>query len=65
LSNSPEELEEDDEPPAAELGLDEELEPDVPPAADDEDGEDVDDLSLCDMVDGEEAPELLLLSPAA
>jgi hypothetical protein len=58
-------LEEDDVPPAAELGLDDELDPEVPPAAED-DGEDVDDLSLCDM-DGEEddAPELLLLSPAA
>jgi len=66
LSNSLEELEEEEEPPAAELGLDEELEPEEPPAADDEDGEDVDDLLLCDMVDGEdEAPELLLLSPAA
>ena len=51
------ELEEDDVPPEAELGLDDEdelglVEDEVPPA-DDEDGED--DLLLCDM-DGELAP---------
>jgi hypothetical protein len=54
LSNSLEELDEDDEPPAAELGLDED---------DEDEGED--DWSLCD-VDGEaEEPELLFESPAA
>jgi hypothetical protein len=57
LSNSPEELEEDDEPPEAELGLDDDElgldDEDEPPEAelgldeDDEDGED--DLLLCAM----------------
>jgi hypothetical protein len=58
LSNSPEEELEDDEPPEAELGLDEDElgldDEDEPPEAelgldeDDEDGED-DDLLLCAM----------------
>ncbi len=65
LSNSLLELE-DDVPPAAELGLDEDElgldDDDVPPAEDDE-GED--DLSLCD-VDGEVlVPDELFESPAA
>ncbi|HYX65173.1 MAG TPA: hypothetical protein VE935_13230 [Burkholderiales bacterium] len=53
------ELEEDDVPPEAELGL---VEDEVPPA-DDEDGED--DLLLCDMDGEDDAPELLFESPAA
>jgi len=54
LSNSLR-VEDEDEPPAAELGLDVE-EDELPPAAEDDEGED--DLLLCD-VEGDDAPELL------
>ena len=68
LSNSERSDEEDDEvPPAAELGLEDELElgvdvdDELPPVADDE-GED--DLLLCDM-DGEELEPLVLFDESA
>ena len=67
MSNSERSDEEDDEvPPAAELGLEDELElgldvDELPPAADD-DGED--DLLLCDM-DGEELEPLVLFDASA
>ena len=67
MSNSERSDEEDDElPPDAELGLEDELElglevdDEVPPAADD--GED--DLLLCDM-DGEELEPLVLFDASA
>ena len=69
MSNSErsEEEDEDDVPPEAELGLEDELElgvdvdDELPPVADDE-GED--DLLLCDM-DGEELEPLVLFDESA
>lgn len=50
LSNSPEELDEDDEPPEAELGLDEDDEsPEAELGLDEEDDDGEDDLLLCAM----------------